>query len=119
MKSNIICISICVAVVLLLSLCACTATRKDEPTTTEPTTQPVTASSFTGGLTEKTYDPSHEESGDFSSLFGNDAAAEKDNAPKNENVAPSTDATTEQPAGGTAGLNVENNTEDSNWNPWF
>ena len=78
MKSNIVCISVCVAVVLLLSLCACTASKKDdgtgEPSSSQQETSP-TSSSYAGGLTEKTYDPNNEESGDFGSLFGDGSAS--------------------------------------------
>ncbi len=77
MKSSIVCISVCVAVVLLLSLCACTASKKDdgteEPSPSQQETSPT--SSYAGGLTEKTYDPSNEESGDFGSLFGDGSAS--------------------------------------------
>ena len=81
MKSNVLFVSICVLIVGLFSLCACTATVKEDPTDpSDPgTSQPdVTGTdpTYESGLTEKTYDPNAEESGDFGSLFGSDASAQ-------------------------------------------
>ena len=70
MKSNVLFVSICVLIVGLFSLCACTATVKGEETDpSDPgTSQPEitgTDPTYGSGLTEKTYDPNAEESGDF------------------------------------------------------
>ena len=106
-------VSVIVAVVMLLSLCACTASRKDD-VTTEPSsgsqTETVPTSSFSGGLTEKTYDPSNEESGDFSSLFGNSASASTQQGSNSaqEKTTKNNDPTAAQPTGSSdGGLDVK------------
>ena len=126
MKSNVLFVSICVLIVGLFSLCACTATVNGEETDhSDPgTSQPEitgTDPTYGSGLTEKTYDPNAEESGDFGSLFGSDASAQSQqgsNSAAEENADPDPDDT--QPTGVVEGtLHTEENADDGDWKPWF